>query len=229
MIRLNLVVEGQTEEMFVNKVLRTHLAAHGVQARPRLIFTGRKYGRTFRGGVTRYGNFKWDLMLWMREDSDHRSHFTTMLDLYGLPGDFPGQLKARKAHDPYRKVEILEEAMARDIDDPRFIPYIQLHEFETLLLADPEQFGRFFLENRQPVRELAAMVREYDSPEYINGGETTAPSKRIAQYLPAYSRLKSVAGPFIAGSIGLEAMRRKCPHFNAWLERLEGIAAEVED
>ena len=30
---------------------------------------------------------------------------------------------------------------AEDMADPRFIPYIQLHEFEALLLSEPEAFS----------------------------------------------------------------------------------------
>lgn len=228
MIRLNIVVEGQTEEVFVNKLLKPHLAAFNVVPVPRLIFTGKKYGRVFRGGVTRYHNFKWDLVLWMREDRKDSSFFTTMLDLYGLPYDFPGQIKVRSSRDPYQKVRTLEKAMERDFNEPRFIPYIQLHEFETLLLAQPQRFSAFFINNKERVRGLSNMVDEFPNPEYIDQGERTAPSKRIASFFPAYSRMKAVAGPFIAGAIGLETMRKQCPHFNGWLEILEGLNSSIK-
>ena len=60
-----------------------------------------------------------------------------MFDLYALPADFPGYAEARREVDPYGKVRILEDALGNDIADRRFIPYIQLHEFEALILADP--------------------------------------------------------------------------------------------
>lgn len=223
MTRLNIIVEGQTEEMFVNRVLKPYLRPKGIEPIPRLIFTGRKYGRVFRGGVTGYHNFKWDLVLWMREDRNEHSRFSTMLDLYGLPGDFPGQQKARRMRNPYDKVKVIENAMRRDIEDPRLIPYIQLHEFETLLLVAPEHFADFFIEARRDVKQLTYMIRKYKNPELINGGLGTAPSKRIAAFLPAYTRLKAVAGPFVASAIGIAAMRRKCPHFSEWLDLIEDI------
>jgi hypothetical protein len=53
-----------------------------------------------------------------------------------LPADFPAYDQALSAIDPYMRVEVLESAMAADISDSRFIPYIQLHEFEALVLAE---------------------------------------------------------------------------------------------
>ena len=43
---------------------------------------------------------------------------------------------------------------------------------------------------------------------------------------PDYDGAKSTAGPIIAGQIGLGVIRAKCPHFNAWLGRLEGLSGE---
>jgi hypothetical protein len=41
--------------------------------------------------------------------------------------------------------------------------------------------------------------------------------------LPAYE--KPVAGVLIAQRIGLAAMRRECPHFNEWVNRLPTLGA----
>jgi hypothetical protein len=57
----------------------------------------------------------------------------------------------------------------------------------------------------------------------INDGEETAPSKRIGKEIPDYLGAKPTAGPIIAGKIGLETMRMKCPHFNEWLTKLENL------
>jgi len=40
--------------------------------------------------------------------------------------------------------------------------------------------------------------------------------------MPDYQ--KTIHGPLIALDIGLDAMRKACPHFNAWLQRLEQLA-----
>ena len=60
-------------------------------------------------------------------------------------------------------------------------------------------------------------------PEKINESEHSAPSKRIIKYLPDYENQKAQVGPLVAEDIGLSELRRKCPHFNAWITRLEEL------
>ena len=50
--------------------------------------------------------------------------------------------------------------------------------------------------------------------------------KRIIAEVPAYRGLKVSAGPRLAKSLGLPAIRQRCPHFDAWLTRLEKLAVE---
>ena len=54
-------------------------------------------------------------------------------------------------------------------------------------------------------------------------GKTTAPSKRIIALLPEYEARKADAGPDIAEFITLPILRQQCPHFDAWLSKLEGL------
>ena len=68
-----------------------------------------------------------------------------------------------------------------------------------------------------------AQASLFKSPEEINQGTKTAPSKSILQELPRYQSLKVIAGVQIAQEIGITAMRQKCPHFNDWITRLESI------
>ena len=53
-----------------------------------------------------------------------------MMDLYALPHDVPGHAEAMALASPYEQAETLEAALADEIKDQRFIPYIQVHEFE---------------------------------------------------------------------------------------------------
>ena len=57
----------------------------------------------------------------------------------------------------------------------------------------------------------------------IDDGQHTAPSKRIIAEFPEYS--KTTVGSQMAERIGLENIRSKCPHFKAWVERLEKLGA----
>ncbi len=77
-----------------------------------------------------------ELLRKMKMDGEYERHvFTTMFDLYALPDDFPGYEAAKAIGEPYARVAALETAFAEAINDSRFIPYIQLHEFEALLFA----------------------------------------------------------------------------------------------
>lgn len=80
--RLHFVVEGQTEETFVNRVLRPHLADHDVWVDAHRITTKRRGGRPHRGGLVEYNHLRKDLLHGMRQDSHQDSWFTTMVDLY---------------------------------------------------------------------------------------------------------------------------------------------------
>jgi len=233
MIRLHLTVEGQTEQNFVKGVLLPHLAHRSVFADARAVLTSKDKhnGREYRGGFRRtaaYATVKKDLCAWMKEDQKADARFTTMFDLYALPSDFPGHAEASREPDPYRRVALLEAALQADLmnelDDQRFFPYIQLHEFEALILADPQQLDWEYLEHEAQIARLVEMVaREGGNPELIDDGAATAPSKRIIAELPEYEGNKATAGALITSKIGVSTLRRKCTHFGEWLQRLEKL------
>lgn len=85
----------------------------------------------------------------MKQDQQPDARFTTMVDLYGIPMDFPKLDFCRAPLDPEERVRCLEEALLDDMERrfpqvharQRLIPYIQLHEFEALLFADIGKFG----------------------------------------------------------------------------------------
>ena len=223
-VRLNFIVEGQTEEAFVKQILKPHLAELSVWVNARCVMTSRRGGIKYRGGISKYTQVKNDINAWTKEDQNPDARFTTMIDLYGLPTDFPGYEDAQRKEDPYERIRILENSFKDNIVDHRFIPYFQLHEFEALLLSDPQKFDAQFFDHGTKIKELVDLVSGYESPELINDGKTTAPSKQIINKIPEYAKMKASAGPIIAGKIGLPSLRSKCMNFNQWLERLEALA-----
>lgn len=226
MARLNLTAEGRTEQQFALEVLAPHLASQSVYlAKPRLAAIARKGGYVHRGGLTKYLPVKNDIKRWLSEDQNTDAFFTTMFDLYALPRDFPGFDAASEEADPYERVARLERSLAEDIGDRRFIPYIQLYEFEALLLADPTAFACYYDQHKRQIAKLVTLCGEADSPELINDGRDTAPSKRIGKQIPEYLSAKPTAGPIIAAHIGVDVIRAKCPHFSEWLSRLEALAS----
>jgi hypothetical protein len=229
-IRLHVTAEGQTEERFVKEILSPYLGERNVWTDVRCVLTSKnnRLGIEYRGGWRRtsaYATVKRDICTWMKEDRNPDVRFTTMFDLYALPSDFPGYDEAYRESDPYRRVSILEEALSSDIngelDDIRFVPYIQLHEFEALILADPKQLNWEFLEHDRPIQQLVEMVeKEGGNPELIDDGVNTAPSKRIIAEIPEYEGSKATSGPLVAGKIGMQKLSERCRHFSEWVENL---------
>jgi hypothetical protein len=224
-IRLHFVVEGQTEEEFVNALLVNHLVEYNAICDARCVLTSRQGHRQFKGGVSRYLQIQRDLRLRMKEDSNADARFTTMFDLYRLPADFPGMDDVEGGPDAYRKVALVESRFSEDIADTRFVPHIQLHEFEALLFSDISYLQIEFPAALKEVARLQDLAARFGSPELIDDGPGAAPSKRIIAEIPAYAGLKVSAGPRVAAAIGLPLIREKCAHFNAWLRRLEQLAA----
>lgn len=229
-IRLHITAEGQTEERFVKEVLAPYLGEREVWADARCVLTSKnnRLGVEYRGGWRRtsaYATVKRDICTWMKEDRNPDVRFTTMFDLYALPRDFPAYAEAYRETDSYRRVSVLEEALSVDINeelnDNRFIPYIQLHEFEALILADPKQLDWEFLEHDRPIQRLVNMVvKEGGNPELINDGENSAPSKRIISEIAEYVGSKATSGPLVAGKIGIPTLCERCRHFAEWIEGL---------
>jgi hypothetical protein len=147
-----------------------------------------------------------------------------MIDLYAIHADFPALAEAENLrHSPYQRVEALEQAFAMDICDGRFVPYIQLHEYEAYPFSDPTSFRFFYNHHERQIAALKAIAERHATPELIDDGPHTAPSKRIIAELPDYEDAKSAVGPQVAELIGLDVIRSKCPHFDAWLSRREKL------
>jgi len=219
--RVHVLVEGQTEETFVRDVLSHHFLALGLAPVPILVATKRvKSGGKFKGGVTSYEKqVRGDLQLLLGDGGV--AAVTTMIDFYALPNDFPGKASLPQGGTCYDRVAYLERAFRDDIDHRRFLPYLSLHEFEALVLVSPEEVGRA-LTGQPSFSKLEAEIAGYSSPEEVNDGPETHPAARICRIAPGYQ--KRLHGPTIALRIGLDAIRRRCPHFDAWVRRLEELA-----
>lgn len=233
-IRVNFIVEGQTEEMFVRDVLKEPLALRGIYINPRSVevsikpIKNTKYvkpGKQFkrrRGGLLDFAKARDDINRWISEDKD--AYLTTMFDLYALPENFPKYDEAKRQRNPYKRVEVLEEAFKAEINNSRFIPYIQLHEFEGLLFSDVKVMDEVMspYHGGSKLSKLTSIRDLFNSPEEINDGEETAPSKRLLGIYESYE--KPTDGSRIAQRTGLDVIRRECQHFNDWLICLEGLA-----
>lgn len=224
---LNIVVEGSSEEVFVNDVLVKHFASLNIFVSARKIKTGwdRLNNKPSKGGLLKYLKFRNDILRWIESDRNQPQFwYTSMLDLYAFPKDelSPYNATIQSISDPYRKIIALETAIAQDINHPKFIPYVQLHEFEAFLLVEPDRLIAMYPNGQTGINRLKRDIGDR-RPEEINESQQTAPSKRIIKYLPDYEGQKAQVGPLVAEDIGLTALRSNCPHFNDWITRLENI------
>jgi len=211
LIELTVLCEGPTEVGFVREVLKPHLSALQVFCKP-VELNRRNFGvvpwekmrRAIQGAI---GNAR-----------DHQ-YTTCMVDLYALP-DYPGQ--AEPADSPIEKVRNIERRMREHLPNPRWLPYIQLHEFEALLYVDLSAINSA-MSDRDVSGGVASLSSEVHglAPEDINEDSWTAPSKRILKHIPEYA--KAQVGPSAAQIIGLNTLRQHCPHFDEWLHSLEGL------
>ncbi len=220
MKKVLVLVEGQTEERFVKEVLCPQCLNSEVFLQPVVLATKRtKMGRKYRGGVSTYGKIRNDIVKLLGDTS--AAAVTTLLDYYKLPGDFPGQ-SDRKPGDCYGKVDHLEECFATDIGDQRFMPFLMLHEFETMLFSDIEKTAEAFHFKKGCLNKLEMILKDFRNIEEINDGEATHPSMRITNIFTDYQ--KAMHGPMITGRIGIDKIRESCRHFDSWITRVENIS-----
>lgn len=221
--RLNVTAEGQTEERFVKDTLSPYLGNYNVSTDVRCVLTSKDKKKCYRGGLISYAKAKSDILMWLKEDNNSEARFTTMFDLYALPNDFPKFEESKKIINAYDRVVFLETAFAQDIKDHRFVPYIQLHEFESLILSKPEELEIEYFEHSKEITKLKQLVVEKGNPELINDSPETAPSKRIIKLIPEYECNKVSVGASIVGLIGIDFLKGSCKHFNDWITKLENL------
>jgi len=221
--RVLILVEGQTEERFVKDVLSPAFFERGLFFGVTILVTKRvKDGPNFKGGVTNFAKFKNDVQRLL--NSAGGALVTTMVDYYGLPLDFPGMNSRPPQGTPIERVTHVQEAIAKDFEIlPNFVPFLVLHEFEALLFSSLTELPRALISETSKQGEFAAIRAGVATPEGINERPEFAPSKRIANLFPAYK--KTLHGPTTAARIGLDQIRKECPHFNGWMNKLEAFAA----
>ena len=213
-----LVVEGLTEQLFVNQVLAPYCAMRGVFLHPTQV--PKKGGK---GGDVRFERVKTCVGNFLKQRSDTR--VGTFFDYYGL-GDWPSLDEVRNtsglspAEIEARLNEAATEELRRALPEldvvGRFVPFMAVHEFEALLFSDAEVLASALGIEKVSVEEV---LQEYGSPEKIN----TRPDKIPSRHLDGWCGgryMKTVQGIAIADKIGIDKMRVASPNFSDWLNRL---------
>ena len=214
-VELRVLCEGETEQTFVVKVLRPYLE-------PFRVFATSQSLMPVGFGTVPFERLHKSIKTEVGRSRDHQ-YVTTMIDLYGLR-EFPASERI-PGETPLARVQRIEDAMRQSLPSPLFIPYIQLHEFEALVFADLDLLPTQFPDGEADA--APARLREGIGtlgPEDVDDGPDSSPSKRLMKSVLGYDALKAVAGPEIAARIGVPRLRASCPHFGAWVGRLERLA-----
>lgn len=225
-IEVNVIVEGQSEQTFVRDVLAPIIAAKGIYLYPtQLGPVGHKGGNVnFDRAQKHLGNF-------LKQRSD--TYVTTMFDYFRIDSKWPGLDAVNQKRNkgtilcPTSIAKILESNMLENINKQfpdcnvksRFVPYIEMHEFEALLFSNANILAENIGVEVEVVNKILHSYNE--NPEEINETPANAPSKKIEQLFPAYRKIAD--GKTIASAIGIAQIREKCIHFNDWLVRLENL------
>ncbi len=218
MKRIIIICEGHTEKEFCKIILIPYFQSKNIYLQTPLI-------KKSNGEIVKWEELKKQILMNLK--TDNTAFVTTFVDYYGINRKhvFPNWEEANLESDKNNRMDILESAMSLEIDDTfryRYLPYIQLHEFEGLLFNDITIFH-----NNIPPQELIGeqelkeTFENYPNPELINDGKETAPSKRLNRIIDGYDKI--VYGSILAEEIGLVKIREKSSRFNEWIKKLENI------
>jgi hypothetical protein len=219
MTRVHVICEGQTEETFIRELLNPYFNSRGIYLYPSLIGTvGHK------GGTVNAERLFIDIR---NRLNDKTAYCTTFFDFYALPTDFPGKTEATRQHNITDKAKAIQLGLSRKLEEKldnnsmrRFIPYVQMYEFEGLLFSNPTNFAKGINQANLAV-QFQNIRNNFVSPEEINDSPITAPSKRVLRLAPRYE--KPLYGSLAALEIGLDAILSECVLFRDWVERLESL------
>jgi Domain of unknown function (DUF4276) len=203
MKRVIVICEGETEREFCKHVLAPHLINNSIYIQAPLI-------KRSMGGIVKWSVLKKEIETHLHEPN---VLVTTLIDYYGLyqKYNFPKWAEGERIEEKNQRMTFFETAMREDVGEKlrhRFIPYLQLHEFEGLLFNDIQVFHDHVpKEELVGLAELRKTFEDYDNPEMINNNRETSPSHRLQRIIKGYN--KPLYGHYFAEAIGIEQIRKK--------------------
>jgi hypothetical protein len=219
MKRVYIVVEGQTEQEFVNSLLAPYLVSFGIHFVTPILIRTSKSGR---GGFVNYRHLENTVNGLLKTSASSDFIVTTFVDFFRIPHTMPDYEALMAKPTKIAQVESLEQALSMAINDRRFIPYIQLHEFEALLFSNNKGFEYYFMAKQAIATK--SVVNGYENPEEINTTPQGAPSKRILSIHEDYDKVTE--GNLIALEVGINGILSRCPRFKAWMDKIVFICKQ---
>ena len=218
--------EGPTEREFCREVVGPHMAALGVRV------AGTLRGKPDRkqGGIKDWATYRSEIVRLGRTSSHH--YVATLVDFYAMPASWPGRTEANGKAIVQRGAHV-EAALRADLVSDlanRFIPCVQLHEFEALLFVAPTaavgslRASAPDLTNLQlAAAQMAAVTtRCGGTVEHIDDSPETAPSKRLKAIFNRYDKV--AWGVLAAKNVTLPVLRKGCAWLDRWVCSLEKIS-----
>jgi len=230
MKHLYIIVEGETELEFVNRILIPYLIANGLRTQIQGLMI------TMKGGGHGFNNiehFKRTLKPLLYYENE--PVITTMIDHYGINSEkkLPNYSNCIGEINVENRIFCMEQSLLSAVNSIKeyryFIPNIIRHEMETLLFANPVK--GFELENDEIQRDVLAVCAEIPNIEDINCTPQGAPSNRLKQIYENHNQKynKVAIGVDIAELTGIETILQKCPRFKTWIDKLFQIMIENEN
>lgn len=216
MRQVAIIVEGQTEEAFVGQVLGPYLGTD-IHLQPIITHTRRAADGTAHRGGGGWSGYR--SLLQRLVPQPHWSLVTTLIDFYAYPADAPGRnCHTVGEHTPTLCVRRRAAAMQETVPGD-WLPFIALHEMETLVIASGSLQATVLGDARAP-GVFERIIREAGDAEHIDDGPQTAPSRRVLEALPGYRKAQDAVAVLQGHDLG-EALA-KCPGIARWVERLRG-------
>ncbi|MFV0345543.1 MAG: DUF4276 family protein [Bacteroidales bacterium] len=219
MKRLIIICEGQTEQEFCKTILSPYLTRININIRYPLI-------KKSNGGIVAWLEFKKEISQYLKDNTE--TYVTCLIDYYGINKrhKFPKWEIANAEPDKNQRMRMIEQGMKEDLAESiryRFIPYVQLHEFEGLIFSGSINVFREQIPQNELTgeEELLQTLDQFSNPEMINDDKETSPSHRLERIIKGYNKI--VYGNILLEAIGLEGIRNKCPRFNEWVDSLVNI------
>jgi len=213
------IVEGKTEQIFIEKVLAPYLG------RKNIFMTATQVSKPGqKGGDVKFSRTLKDIRNHLNQRSE--TVVCTFVDYYGTK-EWPGVNNLAANASPADIASAVNKASHAAVleqyphlqSDKRYIPYFAVHEFEALLFSDSHVLAKKLSID---VDEVNAVLGLCGEPEAINNSPQTSPSKRLDNWCNGKFK-KTTAGIAIAEEIGISNIRDKCSVFNSWLNQLEAL------
>lgn len=225
---LYVIVEGETEYAFVNKLLIPYWFQCGLHTNIQAILLKMKGGGHGFNNIEHFKNTIKPILYYKNEPI-----ITTLIDHYGINSEqkLPNYKLCATETDIEKRLLCLENQLFEIVQMIKpyhfFIPNIIKHEMETLMFADPER--GFELEDEKIRLEITKIANQFECVEDINHTPQGAPSKRLCKiyehFGKKYRKINDCVD--VLELTSMDIILAKCPRFNVWVKKIIDIVNVV--